>query len=101
MEQIERITMNPEVMGGKPCIRGLRVTVGTVVGLLATGHTAAQVLQAYPYLEEEDIRAALAYAAWRAEEAELPSSPPLLPGGEGRDGLTTTPPPAAPAIISR
>ena len=64
--------MNPEVMGGKPCIRGLRVTVGAIVGLLATGHTVVEVLRAYPYLEEEDILAALAYSAWRAEEAELP-----------------------------
>jgi uncharacterized protein (DUF433 family) len=72
MRQLTRITLNPEVMGGKPCIRGLRVTVGTVVGLLASGHSIADILKAYPYLEEEDIREALAYAAWRAEEVELP-----------------------------
>ena len=48
-------------MGGKPCIRGLRVTVGTIVGLLAAGHSEEEILQAYPYLEPEDIRAALAY----------------------------------------
>jgi len=59
-------------MGGKPCIRGLRVTVGTVVGLLATGQTFEEILKLYPYLEEEDLREALAYAAWRAEEVELP-----------------------------
>lgn len=59
-------------MGGKPCIRGLRVTVGTVVGLLASGHTFDDILKAYPYLEEEDLPEALAYAAWRAEEIELP-----------------------------
>ncbi|MCB9492261.1 MAG: DUF433 domain-containing protein [Dehalococcoidia bacterium] len=59
-------------MGGRPCIRGLRVTVGTVVGLLATGHSADDVLRAYPYLEKEDIQAALSYAAWRAEEVDLP-----------------------------
>ena len=59
-------------MGGKPCIRGLRVTVGTVVGLLATGQTFDEILKLYPYLEEEDLREALAYAAWRAEEVELP-----------------------------
>jgi uncharacterized protein (DUF433 family) len=58
-------------MGGKPCIRGMRVTVGTVVGLLASGATIRDVLDAYPYLEEEDVRQALAYAAWRAEEYEL------------------------------
>ena len=61
--QFERITHNPAVMGGKPCIRGLRVTVGTVVGLLATGATRERILQAYPYLEAQDIDAALAYAA--------------------------------------
>jgi uncharacterized protein (DUF433 family) len=72
MGELARITLNPEVMGGKPCIRGLRVTVGTVVGLVASGHTFAEVLALYPYLEEPDIRAALAYAAWRAEELDLP-----------------------------
>ncbi len=63
MRHLTRITRDPEVMGGKPCIRGLRVTVGTVVGLLAAGHTTEDILKAYPYLEEEDIREALAYAA--------------------------------------
>jgi uncharacterized protein (DUF433 family) len=65
MRQLTRITRDPEVMGGKPCIRGLRVTVGTVIGLLASGHSSTDILHAYPYLEEEDIREALAYAAWR------------------------------------
>jgi uncharacterized protein (DUF433 family) len=69
---LERITFNPARMGGKPCIRDLRVTVGTIVGLLAGGHSKAKVLQLYPYLEPEDIDAALTYAAWRAEERELP-----------------------------
>ena len=59
-------------MGGKPCIRGMRVTVGMVVGLVASGHTTPEILNAYPYLEEEDIRQALAYAAWRVEEFEVP-----------------------------
>ena len=59
-------------MGGRPCIRGMRVTVGTIVGLLAAGRSEAEILQAYPYLEAEDIRAALSYAAWRSEEVELP-----------------------------
>ncbi len=59
-------------MGGKPCIRGLRVTVGAIVGLLATGHSFADILKAYPYLEEEDLREALAFAAWRVEEIEVP-----------------------------
>jgi len=71
VKQPTRITINPEVMGGKPCIRGLRVTVGTVVGLLASGHSAADLLKAYPYLEQEDINQALAYAAWRVQEVEL------------------------------
>lgn len=68
--QISRITHNPAVMGGKPCIRGLRVTAGTILGLLASGHSRERILQAYPYLEPEDIDAALAYAAWRLEERE-------------------------------
>ena len=72
MKQLTRITLDPAVMGGKPCIRGLRVTVGTVVGLLASGHSVPEILEAYPYLEEADIREALAYAAWRVEEVELP-----------------------------
>ncbi|RME38921.1 MAG: DUF433 domain-containing protein [Thermoflexia bacterium] len=72
MKGLERITFDPNVMGGRPCIRGMRVTVGTIVGLVASGYSFQQILEAYPYLEEEDIRAALAYAAWRSEEAELP-----------------------------
>jgi len=67
-----RITSDPAVMGGRPCIRGMRITVGTVVGLLAAGRTADDILAAYPYLEADDIRAALAYAAWRSQEIELP-----------------------------
>ena len=59
-------------MGGKPCIRGLRVTVGTIVGLLATGHSFADILKAYPYLEEGDLSEAWAYAGWRVEEIEPP-----------------------------
>ncbi len=69
---LDRITRNPEVMGGKPCLRGMRVTVGTIVGLVASGYPLTEILAAYPYLEEEDIRQALAYAAWRVEEIELP-----------------------------
>jgi uncharacterized protein (DUF433 family) len=72
MKQFSRITFNPKVMGGKPCIRGLRVTVGTVVGLMAAGHAPEKILQSYPYLELEDIYEALAYAAWRSSEIELP-----------------------------
>lgn len=72
MKNLTRITLNPRVMGGKPCIRGLRVTVGTIVGLIASGYSNAEILRLYPYLEEEDLREALAYAAWRSEEIELP-----------------------------
>jgi|GEM_PF-801835 len=68
---IDRITLNPNVMGGKPCIRGMRVTVGTVTGLLASGMTHPEILAEYPYLEEADIRAALMYASWRAQEMEV------------------------------
>ena len=59
-------------MGGKPCIRGLRVTVGTIVGLVAAGHSVDEILRAYPYLEGDDIHQALEYAAWRVEEVKVP-----------------------------
>jgi uncharacterized protein (DUF433 family) len=72
MRQLTRITLNPEVMGGKPCIRGIRVTVGTIVGLMAAGRSPEEILQAYPYLELSDIYEALAYAAWRSAEVEVP-----------------------------
>jgi len=70
--QLTRITFDPDVMGGKPCIRGLRVTVGTIVGLVAAGYSTAEIFQAYPHLEEEDVRQALEYASWRVEEIETP-----------------------------
>ena len=76
MKLPERITMDPEVMGGKPCIRGMRVTVGTILRLLAAGKTKTEILEAYPYLEEADVAAALAYAAWRVEESEVPLATP-------------------------
>lgn len=72
MKSLTRITFNPEIMGGKPCIRGMRVTVGAIVGLMASGRTIPEILKAYPYLEEADIYEALSYAAWRAEEIEVP-----------------------------
>lgn len=72
MEPLARIVQAPDLMGGKPCVRGTRVTVGTVVGLLASGHQVETVLEAYPYLTAADIEAALAYAAWRVEEVEVP-----------------------------
>jgi uncharacterized protein (DUF433 family) len=65
-----RISHDPAVMGGKPCIRGLRITVGTIVGLVASGSSRERILQAYPLLEPADIDEALAYAAWRMEERE-------------------------------
>jgi uncharacterized protein (DUF433 family) len=70
LKQLDRITFDPAIMGGKPCIRGMRVTVGMVVGMLATGHDKASLLELYPYLEPADIDQALSYAAWRAEEVE-------------------------------
>ena len=72
MPELTRITRDPAVMGGKPCIRGMRVTVGTVVGLVAAGRTRDEILREYPYLEAEDIAEALSYSAWRAEEVEVP-----------------------------
>ena len=72
MNGLSRITLDPAVMGGKACIRGLRVTVGTILGLLAAGRSPEEILGAYPYLEREDIDESLAYAAWRLEEREVP-----------------------------
>ena len=72
MPDLDRIERDPCVMGGKPRVRGTRVTVGTLVGLLASGRTMDEVLAAYPYVEKADVEAALSYAAWRAEEVEIP-----------------------------
>ena len=74
MQNLSRITFDPQVMGGKPCIRGMRVTVGTIVELVASGKTVDEVLADYPYLEREDILEALSYAAWRTGEREVPMS---------------------------
>lgn len=71
MVQLDRITQDPAVMGGKACIRGLRVTVGMIVGQIGAGHGIDEILADYPYLEREDILQALRYAAWRAEEREV------------------------------
>ena len=71
MPQLTRITRDPPIMGGKPCIRGMRVTVGTVVRLVAAGRTRDEILHRYPCLEAEDISEALSYAAWRAQEIEV------------------------------
>ena len=67
MTALPRISHDPNVMGGKPCIRGMRVTVGTIVGLVASGHSRDEILRLYPYLEADDIS-----EAWRVEEIELP-----------------------------
>jgi uncharacterized protein (DUF433 family) len=72
MQLLDRITFNPNVMGGKPCIRGMRVTVGMIVAHVASGRETQEILADFPYLEAEDIRQALRYAAWRVEELELP-----------------------------
>jgi uncharacterized protein (DUF433 family) len=71
MAQLTRITQQPDVMGGKACIRGMRVTVGTVLRQIGAGHSVEDVLADYPYLEREDIMQAIRYAAWRAEEREV------------------------------
>ena len=71
METLDRITMNPQVMGGKACIRGQRVTVSMVVGQIGAGHSIDALLADFPYLEREDVLQALRYAAWRIEEREL------------------------------
>ena len=75
MKPFGRITFDSQIMGGKPCIRGMRVTVGMIVGLMASGHTKEDILKLYPYLEQEDIDDALSYAAWRVEEIDVPIIP--------------------------
>jgi len=72
MLTLDRITFDSAVMGGKPCLRGMRVTAGMIVGLVASGKSQSDILALYPYLEKEDIVQALRFAAWRAEEVELP-----------------------------
>ena len=72
MQDLDRITQSHEIMGGRACIRGMRVTVGMVVGQIAAGCSIDEVLTEYPYLEREDVLQALRYAAWRSEERELP-----------------------------
>ena len=72
VQQLERITFNPQVMGGKACIRGMRVTVGAVVAMVGSGHSFDEILEAYPYLELDDIKQSLQYAAWRVQEIEVP-----------------------------
>ena len=71
MERFSRITRHPGVLGGKACVRGMRVTVGMLVGQIGAGRSIEEVLTDYPYLEREDILQALRYAAWRTEEREI------------------------------
>jgi len=72
MGHLDRITQQPDVMGGKACIRGMRVTVGMIIGQIGAGHSFEELLADYPYLEREDLLQALRYAAWLAEEREVP-----------------------------
>ena len=75
LTQFDRITQEPGMMGGKASIRGMRVTVGTIVGQIGAGHTIEEILADYPYLEREDVLQALRYAAWLTEDREV-----VLPG---------------------
>ena len=72
MPSFDRISFDPNVMGGKACIRGMRVTVSLVLNLVANGMSADKIIEAYPYLEQGDIRQALHYAAWLTEETLHP-----------------------------
>jgi uncharacterized protein (DUF433 family) len=71
--RFDRITFDPEVMGGRACIRGLRVTIATIVDQIAEGFSIDDVLAEYPYLEREDVRQALSYAAWLARDEVVPA----------------------------
>ncbi|HEY4906303.1 MAG TPA: DUF433 domain-containing protein [Candidatus Acidoferrum sp.] len=75
MPEFDRITQNPAVMGGRACIRAMRVTVGMLVNQIGAGHTIDEILAGYPYLEREDVLQALRYAAWLAQDREV-----VIPG---------------------
>ena len=75
MRGFDRITFDPHVMGGRACLRGMRITVSLIVNLVANGMSTAEILEAYPYLEPEDVRQALQYVAWLAEETVHPLEP--------------------------
>ena len=68
MDKFDRITFDPNMMGGRACIRGMRITVSLILNLISNGMTAQDIVKEYPYLEEEDIRQSLQYAAWLADE---------------------------------
>lgn len=70
-ERLERITRDPNVKGGKACVRGMRVTVGMIVGQIGAGRSVEQILDDYPYLERDDVIQALLYAAWLSQEREV------------------------------
>ncbi len=76
MPTLDRITRKPDMMGGKACIRGMRVTVGMIVGQIGAGRSIEELLADFPYLEREDILQAIRYAAWRAEEREVSLAEP-------------------------
>jgi uncharacterized protein (DUF433 family) len=71
MLDFDRITHSPDLMNGRPCIRGMRVTVGMIVGQIGAGVTIDELLADYPYLDREDVLQALRYAAWRSDEREI------------------------------
>ncbi|MFZ1755457.1 MAG: DUF433 domain-containing protein [Caldilineaceae bacterium] len=75
MPELNRITFDTNIMGGRACLRGMRVTVSLILNLVANGLTVAEIIDDYPYLEPEDIQQSLRYAAWLAEEAVYPLSP--------------------------
>jgi len=75
VEQFPRITSDPNIMGGKACIRGMRITVGMILGQFAAGATESELLAEYPYLEQADIREAIRYGAWLAQEREIDVQP--------------------------
>jgi uncharacterized protein (DUF433 family) len=77
MNQFDRITFDPQIMGGRACIRGMRITVALILNLVANGMTTKEIINAYPYLETDDIQQALQYAAWLAEESVYPLTPAL------------------------
>lgn len=72
LPHLDRITFDPHVMAGKACIRGMRITVALILNLIANGMDEAGIIQSYPYLEPEDIRQALRYAAWLADDSIVP-----------------------------
>ena len=71
----DRITFDPQIMGGRACVRGMRIAVSLIVNLVANGMTSSEIIEAYPYLDAEDIRQALQYAAWLTEDEVFPLEP--------------------------